>query len=229
VARRWTSDIEVLKDGRLVRTVVTDAPVAVYDANDRGDVAVQVERAGRISAVLYPADGGPARALGPGPCDGSPGFTNDGASVVVVRGDRQLGRDTVLHCTLAGECRRLVTVPSADVPALSPAGDRVAYVAWSPYRHVALANVATGETRIVASSLFCRPRWAGDRLWIARGVPDKFNWIELDAASATPTGRSVPGAHGCDAAEPGPGGVMAKRAQIVHHETSRVLAVTGGI
>jgi hypothetical protein len=227
LARRWTSDIEVLNDGQVSRTIVTGAPLTFFDANAQGDAVIQLDHGSRISVVLYPAAGGAPRTLGPGPCDGSAYFTSDGNGVAFVRGDRRAGRDSIVMCTLEGACRTLVTVPSADMPAVSPTGDRVAYVAWTPYRHVAMVDVATGQTRILGSALFCHPRWAGAHLWIPRGAPDKFSWVELDGATGAPTGRTVPGLDGCDAADAGPDGVLATRARLVHHEVARVLAATG--
>ena len=229
VARRWTTELQALRDGTPVRTVVSETPVTVADATARGDVVVQTDQAGRIVVQLYPADGAPPRLIGAGPLDSVPQFTGDGQAVLFGRTERDRGQDRFMLCGLDGDCRSLGAVPSADFPALSPARDQVAYIAWSPYTHVAMFDVGAGASRILVASLPCTPRWLGDHVWVAQGAGGAFAWVEHQASSGRATGRQVPGKGSCGAAGPGPEGVLRQRLRIVQRESSRLLSVAGDL
>jgi hypothetical protein len=229
VARRWTTELQALRDGLPVRTVVSETPVTVADATPAGDVVVQTDRAGKIVVLLYPAGASQPHLLGAGPLDSVPSFTSDGRSVLFGRTDRARGQDSFMLCGFGGNCRSLGAVPSIDFPALAPDGQRVAYIAWSPYPHTALFDVASGTSRILTASLPCTPRWLGDNVWVAQGSGGVFTWAEHQAASGRATGRRVPGKGSCGAAGPGPDGVLQQRLRIVQHESSRLLALPGGL
>jgi hypothetical protein len=228
LARRWTSDLEVLRNGEVVRTVVADHPVGASGANARGDVVAQVDRGGRIMVLLYRAGERQPRVLGSGPVDGGPSFSPDGRSVLFARSDTSLGLDYVMLCSLDGACRQVGSVPnSSDYLRLSPSGDQVAYIGWTPYPHVRMLDLRNGASRVLVVGLPCAPRWLGPNLWIAKGSSEEFSWVELEPATGRATGRKVPGRTGCGAAGSGPDGVLEQRLRVFHRENSRLLALEG--
>ncbi len=230
LARRWTSDLEVLRSGEVVRTVVADDPVGTSHSSARGDVVAQVDRGGRIMVLLYLAGERQPRVLGPGPMDGGPSFSTDGRSVLFGRSDPPRGRDHLMLCSLDGACRPVGSVPnSSDYLRLSPSGDQVAYIGWNPYPHVAMLNLRSGASRMLAAGLTCAPRWLGPNLWIAKGSSEEFSWVELEAATGRATGRQVPGSTGCGAVGTGPDGVLEQRLRVVHRENSRLLVLEGDL
>ena len=229
VGRRWTSELQVLREGKTTRTLATNWRAFLGHATAKGDVVVQAEHEGRVKVIVYPAGSDAPRVVGNGPIDGSPSFTPDGTGVVFTRGDASRSRDRITFCGLAtpGDCQDLIVVPTADFPTLSPRRDEVAYVVWAPYPHVAMASVPSGRTRVLSSSLACPPRWSGEHLWVARGTSDRFDWVELHARTGQASGRKIAGIAPCGAAEPGPNDIFLERLRIVHHETSRFLAISG--
>jgi len=230
LARRWTSDLQVLRDGQVIRTIVADGPAGGSAASATGDVAAQMDRGGRVVIVLYRVGEAQPRLLGAGPLDGGPSFSPDGRSVLFGRGDPPRGRDLLILCTLEGVCRTLGAIPNtSDYPRLSPSGDRVAHVGWNPYPHIAMLDLRSGSSRMLVPSLGCAPHWLGGNVWAAQGSSEQFSWVELDATSGQATGRTVAGKSGCGAVSPGPEGVLEQRLRVVHRETSRLLAVQGDV
>jgi hypothetical protein len=226
LARRWTSDLQVLRNGEVVRTVLAEGPASFSDANVAGDVAAQMDQGGRVMVMLFRQGESRPRVLGPGPLDAVPSFSPDGRLVLFGRGDIPNSRDYLIVCTLEGSCRSVGTIPNtSNDPKLSASGDQVAYVNFSPYPHVALLDLGTGASRMLAPALPCAPRWLGDNVWVAQGVSEDFSWVEVQAATGQATGRKVAGKSRCGAEGPGPEGVLEQRLRVVHRESSRLLAL----
>jgi hypothetical protein len=224
VARRWTSDLDVLKAGRIVRRIVSEGPALMPDVNDAGDVLVGRMDAGRFVVVLNRAADGRSEVVAPGPLDGTGSFASGGAVVFMSR-DAVQQRDTVVLRNSDGTRRQLLAAPSADYPVLSPAGDRLAYVAFTSYPHVALVDVPVrGPGRMFATSVYCRPRWLGRRLWIAQGPGGSFDWVEIDGDTGELTGRRVPGSGDCGWSGANTPLTRVWDVRIVHREPSRLVA-----
>ena len=165
---------------------------------DGSRVAFLATAGGRAHLVVVPADGGaevvvtsdpppaPSRSYGGGAFDWAP----DGASLVYAGGDGGLW----LVAVDGGPSRCIVDGGAVSSPAVSPEGDRVAYVL--DQHHVGVVPLADGggwPVRVSGTADFCLdPTWSPDGrrvAWHEWDVPN-MAWDESRIAVAPADGSS---------------------------------------
>jgi len=187
-ARR--DDAWVFEPGQVPRQLTDDGRSYSASWSPSGEILVgRLLDDGRFVIVLYDRNG-KSRQVTNGPSDSVPSFSADGSEWLYAAYDRK----AIVRCKgdLCGEVVHHEQLPMW--PVLAPDRQLIAFVTGygAPRIHVVRAN-GEGKRDLGPTAFECPPIWTSSRsLWAFSGAGATREWVEIDVATGTRTGRSKP-------------------------------------